>query len=146
MAINRYQVREQAIPLRFQDAKMNPNAIVAVGAVSALERAAAPERPPPRPVLPDAALKAQAAKSEPAPAAPSEQAHAAAVEALNRQLAGNGQQLAFEFDRSIGRVVFKLIDTQTNEVLRTIPSKEMLAIAQALAADQHAGTLLTARA
>ena len=125
---------------------MNTNAIVAVGAVSAVERAAVPERPPPRPVLPDAALKAQAAQSESAQAAQSEQAHTAALDAMNRQLGRNGQQLALEFDRSIGRVVFKLIDTQTNEVLRTIPSKEMLAIAQALAADQHAGTLLTARA
>ena len=78
--------------------------------------------------------------------APDAAALAAAREAANRQLAETGRQLTFEFDDAAGRVVTKLIDTQTQEVIRQIPSKEMLEIARALANGLQAGALVADKA
>jgi uncharacterized FlaG/YvyC family protein len=39
-------------------------------------------------------------------------------------------------------MVFRLVDSQTGEVVRQIPSQEMLTIARALAQDSSAGVLL----
>lgn len=60
----------------------------------------------------------------------------------NRQLVQKGNELTFEFNEDADRVVVKLIDTQTREVLRQIPSEEALAIARALRDDAAAGALL----
>lgn len=70
-----------------------------------------------------------------------EQARAAAVEA-SRMLAEKGSELTIEFEDALGRMVFRLIDTTTREVVRQIPSEEVLAMARALAANQSAGVLL----
>lgn len=66
----------------------------------------------------------------------------AAREQVNRALAGNGRELAFDFEDGSGRVVVKLIDTRTKEVLRQVPSEEMLAIARALEEGEVSGALL----
>jgi flagellar protein FlaG len=76
--------------------------------------------------------------------------HAAELEsarqAANRNLRGNGRELAFEFDDASGRMIARLIDTKTKEVLRQYPSKETLAIARALAEDRSQGVLLQTNA
>lgn len=72
------------------------------------------------------------------------QAARAAVEA-NRRLAEEGRELAIEFDDGLGRSIFKIIDSQTGEVLRQIPSAEALAIARALK-DGTAGALVRSSA
>jgi flagellar protein FlaG len=64
----------------------------------------------------------------------------------NELLARNGSELAFELDDSTRRVVVKLIDTRTREVLRQMPSPEMLAIAKALREGDGAGSLVRADA
>lgn len=64
----------------------------------------------------------------------------------NRQLAQKGRELTFEFDEDAQRVIVKLVDTRTREVLRQIPSEEALAIARALQDDTAAGALLRADA
>ncbi len=66
----------------------------------------------------------------------------AARDQANKALAGNSSELAFEFDDGSGRVVVKLIDTRTKEVLRQMPSKEMLVIARALKDGELTGALL----
>ena len=53
-------------------------------------------------------------------------------------------ELAFSIDQDSGRTVVKIIDSSTDEVIRQIPSKEMLAIADAL--DQIQGMLLKQKA
>ncbi len=73
------------------------------------------------------------------------QAQAAAAEAT-RKLAEKGSELTIEFEDALGRMVFRLVDTQTREVVRQIPSEEVLAIARALAADESAGVLLRGNA
>jgi uncharacterized FlaG/YvyC family protein len=60
----------------------------------------------------------------------------------NRWLAEKGSELTVEFDDSIGRAVFRLVDTQTGALVRQIPSKEMLALAQALSDESPGGALL----
>jgi flagellar protein FlaG len=65
----------------------------------------------------------------------------AAAEA-NRRLAEKGSELTIEFDDALDRMVFRLVDSQTGEEVRQIPSEEVLAIARALADDSSAGVLL----
>jgi len=64
-----------------------------------------------------------------------------AIAEANRQLAQKSSELTFEFDETAARVIAKLVDKQTGQVLRQIPSKEALQIARALQ-DESAGALL----
>lgn len=70
-----------------------------------------------------------------------ERARAAADE-VKRRLVEKDSELTIDFDESLGRAIFRLIDTTTGEVVRQIPSPEMLAIARALAAEAGSGVLL----
>jgi flagellar protein FlaG len=65
-----------------------------------------------------------------------------AIEEAGRRLAQKASELTFEFDDASGRVVVKLVDARTREVLRQIPSEEALAIARALQSDTAVGALL----
>jgi flagellar protein FlaG len=53
-------------------------------------------------------------------------------EELQRRVGGPDSQLQFTVDESTGESVIKVMDKATKEVIRQIPSKEMLEIAQAL--------------
>jgi flagellar protein FlaG len=66
-----------------------------------------------------------------APAAPAAEALAAAVSKLNHRLAEAQRQLSFRIDESSGRTVITVVDAATNEVVRQIPSEEVLALARA---------------
>ena len=48
--------------------------------------------------------------------------------------------LQFSVDVTTGKTIVKLVDKETNEVIRQMPSREMLAIARAL--DRVQGLLL----
>lgn len=52
-----------------------------------------------------------------------------AVQQFTRPMAGN---LEFSLDEEIGKTIVKVIDASTNELIRQIPSEEMLDIARAL--------------
>jgi flagellar protein FlaG len=82
----------------------------------------------------------------PAPALPAVniQDLARAIGAVNLMLDPLERGLQFSVDESTGTTVVKLIDKETNEVLRQIPSKEMLSIARAL--DRVQGLLVNAKA
>ena len=80
------------------------------------------------------APNAQAAQAA-TQAAQNEPSHAdaqKAVAAANTQLQQIDSELTFQLDHDTGRVVVKLIDRKTNQVLRQMPTKEALAIAKAL--------------
>lgn len=79
-------------------------------------------------------------------AAASEQAMRRAIEKANRALTEKGRELTFEFNDDVGRVIVRLIDRKTGEVLRQIPSPEMVEIARLLEAKDAAGALLRASA
>lgn len=87
----------------------------------------------------------QAAAEDAADRAASEQLRRALKEA-NRRLAQKASELTFELDEGTQRVIVRLIDTRTREVLRQIPSEEALAIARALRDDAATGALLRAAA
>lgn len=61
---------------------------------------------------------------------------------VNRQLAENGRELTIEFEDALNRMVFKLVDSKTGEVVRQIPSEDVLAIARALKDNVSTGVLL----
>jgi len=69
-----------------------------------------------------------------------------AVESANRALTEKSRELTFEFDDDVGRVIVKLIDRKTGEVLRQIPSSEVVEIARQLETQKGAGALLRTHA
>jgi len=84
----------------------------------------------PQPPKADAAEKAKAAdKTKPADKPEDVKA---AVEKLNQSLEDDNRQVRFEIDPSSSRVITKVVDASTKEVLRQIPSEEVLRMAEAL--------------
>ena len=68
-----------------------------------------------------------------------------AAEVINRALRQSNRNLEFRLDEGTNRVVVKLTDTETGEVIRQIPSDEMLAISRAIGEFQQ-GLLLRQKA
>ena len=94
-----------------------------LGGLGKVGRAAAPAAPAPAP--------------EPAVSNPGDQQRDApqidaAIEAANRSMQNVATNLQFEKDVSSGKVVVRVIDTDTQQVLRQMPSEEMLAMGKAL--------------
>lgn len=79
------------------------------------------------PALPGAAAAAQAPAAPPATPA----VHAA-VAAANAVLRTISNAVEFEYDPDVNVTVIRLVDTSDHQVLRQIPSREMLEIARAL--------------
>ena len=93
----------------------------------------------------------------PAPETRAEPAHAAAVAAtaqpvqmeaavrsVNNFLRQNAEGLEFSIDAESGRTITRLVDKETNTVIRQFPSEEMISIARAL--DHLQGLLLKQKA
>ena len=84
-------------------------------------RAAAPARPDPEP------------RPSPAPdISASDAAIDAALEAANQSMRSIATNLQFEKDTVSGRIVVRVIDGETHQVLRQMPSDEMLSMSHAL--------------
>ena len=91
-----------------------------------------------------AAPAAPVAHSEaPAPPEPG-MAMQAAVANINRYLHDNNKNVQFQIDGSTGKTVIQVVDTNTHEVIRQMPSEETLAIARAIS--RYSGMLLAERA
>jgi flagellar protein FlaG len=67
-----------------------------------------------------------------------------AVNAINRSMATQSRGLEFSVDADSQRTVVKVIDSQTGELIRQIPTVETLEIAHAL--DQAQGLLIRQQA
>jgi flagellar protein FlaG len=67
-----------------------------------------------------------------------------AVQDINESLRSAAQGLEFSIDTDSKEVIIKVIDQETREVLRQMPSKEALDIAKAL--DQALGKLIKTKA
>lgn len=85
----------------------------------------------------------QLASVEPA-SPPSAEAVRQAVVKANQALRSMSQSVEFEYDAAANVTVVRLVDTQDNQVLRQIPSAEMLEIARAL--DEMHAKLLRSQA
>jgi flagellar protein FlaG len=97
----------------------------------------------PDPVPPQSA-PAPAQQAAPAPAPTPAAALQAAVENVNRYLASVNQSLRFERDGDTGKTIVRVVDEATGDVLRQIPSEEVLDIARSLS--QERGVVLRALA
>lgn len=58
----------------------------------------------------------------------------------------NGYEMQFVRDRTINRVIVKVVDTGTNAVVKQVPDESMLATARALAEPTAPGTLVDTQA
>jgi flagellar protein FlaG len=54
------------------------------------------------------------------------------VEAINRQLSEASRTVRFSLDQHTGHVIVRVVDTETEQVIRQIPSEEALAISQSI--------------
>ena len=77
-------------------------------------------------------------------AAPTASAVADAVKQLNKSVEQSGQSISFSIDTDSGRTVVKVIDTETQKVLRQVPSETTIAIAKTL--DSVKGQLINQKA
>lgn len=68
-----------------------------------------------------------------------------AVEEINRAMRQSSRNLEFSVDDATSRVVVRLTDTETGEVIRQIPTEETLAIARSIGEFQQ-GLLLRQQA
>ncbi|HVY64324.1 MAG TPA: flagellar protein FlaG [Gammaproteobacteria bacterium] len=66
-----------------------------------------------------------------------------AARRLNETLAATNRSLSFRIDKGSGRTVITVVDAATQEVVRQIPSEDMLALSHAL---ERSGGLLDAEA
>lgn len=99
--------------------------------------------PQPRQVVRDAS-DSSAKQEKAAPVEPNTQAVKAAVEASNRVVQSLQSKIEFVTDDSSGQMLVKVIDPSNNELIRQIPSEEMLAISRAL--DRMQGLLVKSQA
>lgn len=75
--------------------------------------------------------QAQAVESEPRQS--DEDKIQASVTRLNEYVQNYHRELQFNVDEQSGRTVIKVVDAETDEVIRQIPAEEMLVLAQQLA-------------
>lgn len=66
------------------------------------------------------------------------------IKSVNDIIKPFNNSLQFNIDQDSGRTVVKIMDSTTQEVIKQIPSEEMLALAKAL--DQLKGLLVTQKA
>ena len=101
------------------------------------------QAPAPAPVTP--AQRATLDNPVFAPAQPvTQEAVAAAVQSANAYVQSVSSSLQFSLDKDTGHTVVKMIDTETEEVLRQFPSEEMLAISKSI--DRMQGLLINREA
>jgi flagellar protein FlaG len=65
----------------------------------------------------------------------------AAVQQVQRAVQAHTSSLEFSLDKATGTTVVKVVDSQTNEVIRQIPSQEMLDLAQSIDQQLQQGLL-----
>lgn len=91
-------------------------------------------------------VTAGAAQASPAPASSPAQVDPASVAQAVQQVAeavqAHTNNLVFSLDDDSGKAIVKIIDSQTDEVIRQIPSEEMLALAKAIDSYQESQSLL----
>jgi flagellar protein FlaG len=85
-----------------------------------------------------------AAAVEPPKAVPSTEQVTQAIKSINKAMESLSQSLEFSIDSDTHITVVKVVDKQTNDVIRQMPTKEALEIAKAL--DQVRGLLIRQKA
>ena len=116
---------------------------MSIGKVDSVDLAALRQAPTSAPVTP--ALRAAQDNPVFPPAQPvTQEAVAAAVQSANAYVHSVSTSIQFSLDQDTGRTVVKMVDTETQEVLRQFPSEEMLAISKSI--DRMQGLLINRQA
>ncbi len=116
---------------------------MSIGKVDSVDLAALRQAPAPAPVTP--AQRATLDNPVFAPAQPvTQETIAAAVQSANAYVQSISSSIQFSLDQDSGRTVVKMVDTETEEVLRQFPSEEMLAISKSI--DRMQGLLINREA
>lgn len=98
------------------------------------------QKPDDRPLPPAEAPASPAAKPAAHAAPHTREQVAAAVQRINQTLPAAAQSLEFSIDDDSKQTIVKIVDRNTKEVVRQIPSAEALAIAKSL--DKMMGLLI----
>lgn len=99
----------------------------------------------PGPPIGETGTRATVAPHTPVVPEPSPQQLKQAVASINQSLQPSASNLQFNIDPETRTPVVKVVDTSTGDVIRQIPSKEVLAIAESI--DQfNKGILLSQKA
>ncbi len=118
---------------------------MSIGKVDSVDLAVMRQAPAPAPVPVTTAQRATLDSPVFAPAQPvPAEAVAAAVQSANAYVQSLSASIQFSLDQDTGRTVVQMIDTETAEVLRQIPSEEMLAISKSI--DRMQGLLINRQA
>lgn len=88
---------------------------------------------------PQAAVKAAAGQQ---PAAPTHAQIQSAVDNINHAMRQSNAGVEFSIDQESKRTVIKVVDSQTQQIIRQFPSEEVLCIAHAIDQMQKRGLLL----
>lgn len=83
-------------------------------------------------------------KVSPSVSLPNEQQIRQAVRDIQRAVEPSAQNLQFSVDQESGKTVVRVVDEVTHEVIRQIPSEELIALSHAL--DRLAGLLVQEKA
>ncbi|MBV2235520.1 MAG: flagellar protein FlaG, partial [Sterolibacterium sp.] len=93
-------------------------------------------------------LQASAVRAAPSAASVNPDPDSERLEEATRQVAeavqSRASNLVFSLDDDSGRTVVKIIDAQTDELIRQIPSEEILALAKAIEEYQGSRSILLA--
>lgn len=119
---------------------------MSIGKVDSVDLAPVRQAPPSAPTTPTTPAQ-RATLDNPvfAPAPPvTREAVAAAVQSANAYMQSVPTNLKFSLDQDTGHTVVRMVDTETEEVLRQIPSEEMLAISRSI--DRMQGLLVNREA
>jgi flagellar protein FlaG len=107
------------------------------GDAASAPRVAAPAAPTPP-------VTVQAASAAPSGADVAQQAIEDAVSQIRQYLKSSPADLEFSLDQQSGRVLLRIMDGQTKELIRQVPSDEVLAIAKAI--DRFRGLFIESKA
>ncbi|MBI3150271.1 MAG: flagellar protein FlaG [Betaproteobacteria bacterium] len=107
-------------------------------ALSSRDRGVQPGAPPPAVVAESGAARPQSSAPPPEtreperPAATEDARLRVAVEEANRHFREQSLNLQYSMDNDTKKMIIKLVDSESGEVIRQIPGEEMLAITRAL--------------
>jgi flagellar protein FlaG len=94
---------------------------------------------------PPSGSQTAAAPLQPQNSAPDLKQLQKAIQQVQDAVQAHASSIQFALDKDSGETIVKVVDMQTNEVIRQIPSKEMIAIAQSID-QQLQGILLKQKA
>ena len=126
------RILSQATQMAPQAAAPSPEAVATGVPATGVPAAGAPAAGTP--------TGAPAASATTAVQQPDAQQIAQAVDEMRTAIAPVAQNLRFSIDQDIGRTIVKVVDASTDEVIRQIPSEEIVAIAKAM--DKLQGLLI----